>query len=295
MERSKDSRPRGKLSENEHAEQSENMPVLDRVEEQHAEKEESLNPYVTYEVIRREGEKELERPASAIAWAAIAGGLSMGFSFVVEALLRAHLPDTEWRPLVTKLGYPVGFLIISLASQQLFTENTITPVVPFLVSRTREIFRRLSILWVVVFVGNILGTLAFAAMIGLTSAFDPDVHTEFTSIGFEAIRNDFATTFIRAVFAGWLIALMVWMLPAASSSKVAVITLMTYMIGIGELSHIIVGSTEVLYLVLTGQASLATYFGDFVAPTLLRNVVGGLLLVTALNHAQVVAGGHHRK
>ena len=121
------------------------------------------------------------------------------------------------------------------------------------------------------------------------------IHTEFTSIAIEAIPNDFATTFIKAVFAGWLIALMVWMLLAASGSKVAIIAVMTYMIGIGELSHIIVGSTEVLYLVVTGQASLATYFGDFVAPALLGNVAGGLLLVSALNHAQVVAGGQHRK
>jgi formate/nitrite transporter FocA (FNT family) len=270
-------------------------PKLDPPEEKKAEKEESLNQNITYEVIRREGDKELERPASALLWAAIAGGLSMGFSFVTEALLRAHLPDVEWRPLITKLGYPVGFLIITLGSQQLFTENTITPIVPLLVSRTAEKLRKVAMLWSVVLLGNLVGALLFAALIGLTDVFEPKVHVAFTAIGQEAIRSGFLTTFARGIFAGWLIALMVWMLPAASTNQVAVVSIMTWIVGVGGLAHIIVGSVEVLYLVVTAQASLGTYFIGFMIPALLGNVIGGLVLVTWLNHAQVVAGDGHRK
>jgi formate-nitrite transporter family protein len=270
-------------------------PDLDPNENKKAEEEESLNQNITYEVVRREGDKELSRPASALFWAAVAGGMSMGFSFLTEALLRSHLPDTDWRPLITKLGYPVGFLIISLGSQQLFTENTITPIVPLLVAKTSEIFRRVGILWIVVFIGNILGALAFASLIGLTDAFEPKVHVAFAAIGHEALRSGFATTFIRAVFAGWLIALMVWMLPAASTQQVGVIAIMTYLVGLGGLAHIIVGSVEVLYLVVTAQVSVGTYFTGFMFPALLGNVVGGLTLVTWLNHAQVVSGGGHKK
>jgi len=87
----------------------------------------------------------------------------------------------------------------------------------------------------------------------------------------------------------------VWMLPAASTSQVAVVSVMTYLVGIGGLAHIIVGSIEVMYLVVTAQASVGTYFAGFMAPALLGNVIGGLTMVTALNHAQVTAGEGHNK
>lgn len=270
-------------------------PALDPEENKKAEEEESLNSSITYDVVRREGDKELARTPSALFWAAVAGGMSMGFSFLTEGLLRSFLPDADWRPLITKLGYPVGFLIISLGSQQLFTENTITPIVPLLVARTSEMLRRVSVLWLVVFIGNILGALAFASLVGLTDAFEPKVHVAFAAIGHEALRSGFATTFVRGIFAGWIIALMVWMLPAASTQQVGVIAIMTYLVGIGGLAHIIVGSVEVLYLVVTAQVSAGTYFTGFMVPALLGNVAGGLTLVTWLNHAQVVSGGGRKK
>jgi formate/nitrite transporter FocA (FNT family) len=252
-----------------------------------AREEESLNARITHEVIRIEGEKELERTSSALWWAALAGGLSMGFSLVAEGLLRAHLPDTPWRPLVTKLGYPVGFIIITLASHQLFTENTITPIVPLLRKKTLAMLRNVVRLWAVVFVGNIAGVIIFAWMLGRTQLFEPDVKRAFEDIGREAIKATFLVTLLRGVLAGWLIALMVWMLPAASSSKVAVVGIMTYLVGLAGLAHIVAGSADVLVLVSNGLIGWRAYFTSFMFPALLGNTAGGLLFVAALNHAQV--------
>lgn len=252
-----------------------------------AREEESLNARITHEVIRIEGEKELERTSSALWWAALAGGLSMGFSLVAEGLLRAHLPDAPWRPLVTKLGYPVGFIIITLASHQLFTENTITPIVPLLRKKTLAMLRNVARLWAVVFVGNIVGVIIFAWMLGRTELFEPNVKRAFEDIGSEAIKATFLVTLLRGVLAGWLIALMVWMLPAASSSKVAVVGIMTYIVGLAGLAHIVAGSADVLVLVSNGVIGWAAYFISFMFPALLGNTAGGLLFVAALNHAQV--------
>ena len=91
---------------------------------------------VVYETIRREGEVELARTAAALAWSALAAGLSMGFSFVAEALLRTYLPESHWAPLISKAGYSVGFLIVILGRQQLFTENTLTVILPILLHPT---------------------------------------------------------------------------------------------------------------------------------------------------------------
>src|SRR3954469_11791360 len=67
-----------------------------------------------HEILRKEGESELERDLGPLIWTGLAAGLSMGFSFATQALLHAGLPDTPWRHLVAALGYAVGFVIIIL-------------------------------------------------------------------------------------------------------------------------------------------------------------------------------------
>jgi formate/nitrite transporter FocA (FNT family) len=96
----------------------------EKKEKKEAEERSSPSGAVVYQAISSEGEEELERPTSALMWSGLAAGMSMGFSFVAEALLRAHIPDASWRPLIVNFGYSVGFLIVVLGRQQLFTENT---------------------------------------------------------------------------------------------------------------------------------------------------------------------------
>lgn len=83
---------------------------------------------------------------------------------------------------------------------------------------------------------------------------------------------------------------MVWLLPAAETARVSIIIIITYLIGIGGFAHVIAGSTKVLYLVSAGQLPWARYLEGFLIPTLMGNILGGVSLVAALGHAQVVAG-----
>ncbi|HSU13701.1 formate/nitrite transporter family protein [Longimicrobium sp.] len=270
----------------------EGAPELKQSEEKKAEEEKSLSADITYEVIRREGDDELERSTGALAWSGFAAGLAMGFSLVAEGVIRSHLPaGAAWAPLVSKLGYSFGFLIVILGSQQLFTENTLTAVVPLMARRTREVFGHVARLWGVVLLANLLGALAFAFVIGRTELFRPEVHHAFREIAMKAVEAGFWLTVLKAVFAGWLIALLVWMLPAAETSHVLVIVLMTWLVGVGEFAHIVAGAVEVFYLGVTGALGWGEVFGRFIIPTLIGNVLGGVTLVSALNHAQVTAGG----
>ena len=266
------------------------LPELEPREQKQADEEEQLNADVTYEVIRREGEGELRRHPSALAWSSLAAGLSMGFSFLAQALLRSELPDAEWAQLVAKLGYPVGFLIVVLGSQQLFTENTLTAVVPTLAQRSGRLAAKMARLWTIVLAGNLVGAHLFAWVTARTALTDAKVHLTMRAIGLEAIDAPFETTLLRAVFAGWLIALMVWMLPAARSAQFLVIVVMTWLVGAGGLAHVIAGSVDVLYLVFSGSISWAEYSARFLVPALIGNTLGGTLLVAALNHAQVTGG-----
>lgn len=241
---------------------------------------------VVYEAIRLEGESELSRRNAPLAWSGLAAGLSMGFSFLGQALLQHHLPQTEWRLLVAKLGYTLGFLVVILARQQLFTENTLTVVLPFLDRRTPSRLLNLGRVWTIVFLANMAGAFLFALTLAKSDVVEPSMHHTLAEIGRTAIAYEPGAIFVRAIFAGWIIALMAWMLPYAKSSRVLVIFVLTYFIGVAHLSHIIAGAVEGLYLVVTGEVGLATFLGRFVAPALLGNIVGGVVLVSILHHVQ---------
>jgi formate-nitrite transporter family protein len=264
--------------------------ISTRVERKQVEERVAIGAHVVYETIRREGEEELHRKVSSLWWSGLAAGLSMGFSFIAEGLLMAHLPDGPWRLLVSGTGYSVGFLIVVLGRQQLFTENTLTVFLPVLLDKKLSTLLRMLRLWGVVLFANLVGTFLFALAIGRTRIFDAHMQSCLMQIGAAHLGSGFGLSLIRAVFAGWLIALMVWLLPAAESARVSIIIILTYLIGIGGFGHIIAGSTTMFYLVVVKSISLATYFSQFFVPTLLGNVVGGMALVAALGHAQVVGG-----
>ena len=108
-------------------------------------------------------------------------------------------------------------------------------------------------------------------------------------IGRQAVSGLFWPTAIKAIFAGWLIALMIWLLPSARSARLLVIMLLTYVVALGGFSHVIAGSVEAFYAVFTGQASVYDYLTGFFAPTILGNTIGGVALVALLNHAPLVS------
>jgi formate-nitrite transporter family protein len=264
--------------------------ISTRAEQKQVEERLAISASVVYETIRREGEEELRRPAAALAWSALAAGLSMGFSFIAEGLLTARLPDQPWRPLIGRAGYCVGFLIVILGRQQLFTENTLTVVLPLLLRKDLATLLRMLRLWAVVLCGNLVGTFLFALCLGKINIFDAHAQQCLTEIGAAHLGASFGTVLVRAIFAGWLIALMVWLLPAAESARVSIIIIVTYLIGIGGFNHIIAGSTTMFFLIVTNHISWGTYLMQFFLPTLIGNAIGGLSLVAALGHAQVVGG-----
>jgi formate/nitrite transporter FocA (FNT family) len=241
---------------------------------------------VIYEAIYAEGEHELHRNWAELALSGLAAGLSMGFSVVGEGLLRVYLPDAIWTPLLTKLGYSLGFLIVILGRQQLFTKNTLTVILPLLRAKHLRILGNVGRLWAIVLLANILGTFVFAAIAAKTPAFSAAARTEFSRIGLHAMEAGFGTMILRGIFAGWLIALMVWLLPFAESARIWVIIILSYLIGIADLPHVIAGSVDSFYLVCTGAQGFGRYLLHFLVPVLIGNVIGGVALVAVGAHAE---------
>ncbi|MGF7163355.1 formate/nitrite transporter FocA (FNT family) [Rhodoligotrophos appendicifer] len=240
-----------------------------------------------HETIRAEGEKELERTSIALMLSGFAAGLSIGFSVIVPAILMVALQDAPWEHLLTALGYTIGFLIVVLGRQQLFTENTLTPVLPLLKAPTVHRFGQLARLWSLVLFSNIMATWIFSAALAYTPIFDQEIKMAIAEFSQTTMKADFWPMFLKAVFAGWLIALMVWLMPGAGDAKPFVIIIVTYVVALAGFAHIIAGSVEASFLVHVGDASLAEYLFRFFCPTLLGNTIGGVALVAFLNFGQV--------
>jgi formate-nitrite transporter family protein len=258
--------------------------------EAQAQERRSPSGKIIHDAILAEGVEELSRPVSALFWSGLAAGLSMGFSLITQGLIQSHLPPSQWRILLVRFGYSVGFLCVVLGRQQLFTENTLTAVLPLLHRRNVATLWQMLRLWAVVLLANLVGALAVSWAVMQPGSFDDPIRAAFVQLGHEAMPGGFWLMLWRGVFAGWLIALMVWLLPFAETGRVAVIIIITYIVGLGGFTHIVAGSVEAFALAVAHEEAWTTVLGGYLVPTLIGNIIGGVTLVAALNHAQVIAG-----
>lgn len=248
---------------------------------------ERLRSPIIYEVVRREGEVELNRPVVSLWWSGIAAGIAMYSSLLAEGLLHHHLPDAPWRPLVENFGYSVGFLIVILGRLQLFTEQTVTAVLPVLKEFSVDNLWRIARLWATVLVANLVGTLVTATI----TIFLGTVHPEHLPALLEVAREYALLSPIEALIygipAGFFVAAIVWMLPSSEGMEVWVIIMLTYLIALGGFAHVIVGAAEVFTLQMAGELGAAAGVFGLILPSLGGNIIGGTVLFALLAYGQV--------
>lgn len=244
-------------------------------------------PSRVYAIVSHEGDIELSRPWVSIVWSALAAGVAISFSLIAEAALRAYLPDAAWRPAVENFGYVVGFLIVIQSRLQLFTENTITAVLPTLKDTCRRTILGTARLWSISLVFNVVGAGLAAYLILHGLAVPDEILNAALDIGAHVADLSAHESFARAIPAGFLIAALVWMLPSSEGSEVGVIFIMIYMIALGDFTHVIVGTVELFLVVFNGDYDLVPMALYRWAPTLVGNIVGGTFLFAALAWAQV--------
>ena len=269
------------------AEAGENSPHLDESERKQAAEGAQIGPLVIHEVVRAQGEEELERSTSGLAWSGLAAGLSMGFSFLGQSVLTAALPDEPWRKLVAGLGYSLGFLIAVIGQQQLFTETTLTALIPTLTKRDLASVRSTLRVWTVVLAANTVGTVIFGILAAKVVLFEPATIASMHALAEKTVSMPFGACVAKAACAGWLIGLMVWLLPSSGSARPFIVILLTWAVAAFQFPHIVAGSVEVVYSVATSDTPPLDYLTHFFVPTLIGNVLGGAVLVGLLNHAPI--------
>jgi formate/nitrite transporter FocA (FNT family) len=259
-----------------------------RKEAEKVEERAELRSPVIYEIVRRRGDEEMERPAVSLWWSGIAAGLSISFSLLAQGILTLHLPEAGWTHLLTSAGYTVGFLMVVLGRQQLFTETTITAVLPVMAEFHWRNLGRMLRMWGIVFAANTVGTLFAALFCTFTPVIPEELRSSMLSVSAELMRHDWLEMALGGVSSGFLIATMVWLLPSAESARFWVVLAITWLIAAGGFPHIVAGSVESFMLVANGELGLGTMLGSFMLPVLAGNIVGGTVLFALLSYAQVM-------
>jgi formate/nitrite transporter FocA (FNT family) len=170
---------------------------------------------------------------------------------------------------------------------QLFTENTITAVLPLLADRTGRNLYLTARLWAVVFGANLVGTFGFALAATYGGIFPVDQLEPFLEISRHFMAKSPSEMLLHGIPAGFLIAVMVWMIPSAEGAGLWVVTMATYLIALGDLTHVVAGSTEAFLLLVNGEIGIWKTVGGFLVPTFVGNVIGGTVLFTLLAYGQV--------
>lgn len=260
---------------------------LDANERSDIEDHQRLAAPVVYEIIRQQGVEELERPTSSLWWSGVAAGIAISTSVYCEAFLHSHLPDAEWRPLIENFGYCVGFVIVIMGGFQLFTEQTVTAVLPVLSKPTADSFWRTARVWSIVFAANMVGTFFAAVLSLIVGQVDPEQLEAVLYVSRHFAEKETLAIFLLGMPAGFFIAALVWILPTAKGNEFWLIILLTYMIALGDLAHVVAGSTEVFLLMLIGEESILRGVFGIILPAFLGNVIGGTVLFSLIAYAQV--------
>lgn len=242
-----------------------------------------------FERVEDNAHEELRRSTQALAFSGLAGGLTMGLTGLSVAVALATLPDSPARNFVAYLLYPLGFIAVIIGRAQLFTENTLYPVA-LILSERRHVLDTAR-LWAVVFTCNVLGAIAFSALSIRTNALGKEVSQQLVQLGTELAGGSISHIFWSAVIGGWLIALVAWLVTAShwTIGQIAVIWLLTFVVGVGRFSHCIASSAEIMSAVFAGSVPLARYL-LWLGVATAGNIVGGVTIVTLLNFGQVKAG-----
>ncbi len=180
----------------------------------------------------------------------------------------------------------MGFLIVVIGRLQLFTEVTITVVLPILATPHTRLVLRGARLWALVLAANLVGTFVSAAFVYFGGV-SPEHVGQFLALASAHSDRTFWETLSYGVPAGFLVAALVWMLPSAGGSGVLLVVIISYFIAAGELAHVVVGSTAAFLLVFAQSADLLHILVAVTLPAFLGNVLGGTGLFALIAYGQV--------
>ncbi len=246
-----------------------------------------LSAVTVYAILYAEGEEELARPVTSLWWSGFAAGIAISTSLLAEAILLQVFEGHPRREFIAQFGYSAGFVIVILSRLQLFTENTISVILPLLASWSVDRLWCTARLWAVVIVANLVGTFvtAFITLNLVTTA--PEYVAAMLELARKSAETEGWRTLVLGVPAGFYIAALVWLLPSSKGFEIFTIIFISWLIAAGGFAHVIVGSAKVFLLVVNGELPFLDGMLVHLLPAFAGNVLGGTFLFALLAYAQV--------
>jgi formate-nitrite transporter family protein len=239
-----------------------------------------------------DGREELARGSAGLALSGLGAGLNVSFSALALGIVGALSGGVG---LLAYAAYPIGFIFVMLSRQQLFTTNTVTPVVVVLDEDRSQLWNMLR-MWGILFVTNVLGALVFAFAVTHTEILPASALNVLLEEAAHKMENGFLALLVKGVIGGWLVAFVVWLVASArdTTSQLLLIWGPVFLIPATGLVHCIAGSSELMISVFGGETSWGEFLVGFLLPATLGNAIGGVVLVTLLNYGQTIGSESDR-
>jgi formate/nitrite transporter FocA (FNT family) len=228
-----------------------------------------------------EGHRRLTRTWPGLLATGAVGGIDI--STGILGLLIVHQATNN--ALLAALAFSIGFIALTLAGSELFTENFLVPIAA--VAARWAPARSLARLWAGTAVTNLLGGWV---MMGIVMAALPKLRP--TAIEIARVYPKYGIgvrSFALALLGGVIITLMTWMERSTTSvpGKLAAASAAAFLLAAGSLNHAIVVSLEMFAALHAGAPFGYLDWLRVVLWATLGNMVGGIGLVTVLRLVQV--------
>src|SRR5947207_2401038 len=228
-----------------------------------------------------EGEYRINRSWQSLLATGAVGGIDVAMGVFALLLVKE---DTH-SDILGALAFPIGFIALTLANSELFTENFLVPIAA--VAARRAEWPKVLRLWGGTAALNLAGGwVLMAFVIGGLPKVRPtavELGTHYTHLGIGW------TSFATAVLGGTVITLMTWMEHSSDSvgAKLVAAIVASFLLAAGSLNHVIVVSLE-MFAALQAHAPFGyADWAGMAAWAALGNTVGGIGLVTVLRLVQV--------
>ena len=228
-----------------------------------------------------EGEYRLHRTWPGLFATGAVGGLDVGMGVFALLLVK----QATHSDMAAALAFSIGFVSLTLANSELFTENFLVPIATLAAGHCTIV--DLLRLWAGTLVLNLAGGwVLMAFVIGGFEKLRPvaiEVATHYTQQGIGW------TSFATAILGGTVITLMTWMQQSTESvpGKLLAAISAAFLLAAGSLNHAIVVSIEMFAALHAGAPFGYLDWLGMLGWACLGNMIGGIGLVTVLRLVQV--------
>ncbi len=236
----------------------------------------------TFERSLDEGRRRIARKTWPLLATGVLGGIDVGTG--VLALL--FVEHETGNVLLAGLAFSIGFIALTLARSELFTEDFLVPVATVVARKAR--LRMLLRLWIGTLAANLVGGWVFTLLI-MTGY--PDFAETAIKAGRHYVELGLGTRALTlAILGGAVITLMTWMQHTTESVGVKLVPAVTgaFLLAGAQLNHAVVNSLLMFSALHTGHAPFGyVQWAQTAGLAAVGNLVGGLVLVTLLRLFQV--------